>query len=136
MSSFQAMQQKESLQKRIQHEVEQYQKTQKDYQKYIGGRQQLDAQLNENIQVKEELDRLEAAANVYKMIGPVLVKQDLHEAKQNVQKRIDYINGELKRHDGLIQNLEKKQEEQREILANLQKNYQQAQQAQAKINSR
>jgi prefoldin beta subunit len=33
--------------------------------------------------------------SVYKLIGPVLVKQDLTEAKQNVQKRIDYINGEM-----------------------------------------
>lgn len=32
---------------------------------------------------------------VYKLIGPVLVKQDLDEAKQNVTKRMDYINGEL-----------------------------------------
>ncbi|KAL3871052.1 hypothetical protein ACJMK2_039075 [Sinanodonta woodiana] len=136
MSSVHAMQQKETLQKRLQHELEQYQKTQKDYQKYINGRQQLDAQLSENTLVMDELGRLETAANVYKMIGPVLVKQDLDEAKQNVQKRIDYINGELKRHDGLLQNLEKKQDEHKETLANLQKHYQQAQQAQAKVNSR
>jgi len=32
---------------------------------------------------------------VYKLIGPVLVKQDTAEAKQNVSKRMDYINGEL-----------------------------------------
>ena len=32
---------------------------------------------------------------MYKMIGPVLVKQDVEEARQNVQKRIDYINGEM-----------------------------------------
>ncbi len=43
----------------------------------------------------QEMDRLEEGANVYKMMGPVLVKQDVEESKQNVQKRIDYINGEM-----------------------------------------
>jgi prefoldin beta subunit len=39
----------------------------------------------------QELDRLDKDGTVYKMIGPVLVKQNLDESKQNVQKRIDYI---------------------------------------------
>ena len=38
---------------------------------------------------------LEDEANVYKLIGPALIKQDLEEAKANVNKRIDYISGEL-----------------------------------------
>ena len=43
----------------------------------------------------QELDLVESSSTVYKMIGPVLVKQDVEEARQNVQKRIDYINGEM-----------------------------------------
>ena len=43
----------------------------------------------------QELERVEGSSNVYKMIGPVLVKQEVTEAKDNVQKRIDYISGEL-----------------------------------------
>lgn len=43
----------------------------------------------------QELDLVDTTATVYKMIGPVLVKQDAEEARQNVQKRIDYINGEM-----------------------------------------
>lgn len=43
----------------------------------------------------QEMQRLDADSNVYKLIGPVLVKQDQEEAKQNVQKRIDYISAEL-----------------------------------------
>lgn len=35
------------------------------------------------------------SANVYKLIGPVLVKQDLAEARANVRKRIEYISAEL-----------------------------------------
>ncbi|KAL9313647.1 hypothetical protein ACSQ67_019099 [Phaseolus vulgaris] len=43
----------------------------------------------------KELDLLREDANVYKLIGPVLVKQDLAEANANVRKRIEYISAEL-----------------------------------------
>lgn len=61
----------------------------------LSQRQQLDGQLNENIMVKKELDLLKEDNDVFKLIGPVLVKQDLYEAKQNVDKRMDYITTEL-----------------------------------------
>ena len=32
---------------------------------------------------------------MYKLVGPVLVKQDLEEAKQTVNKRLDYISKEV-----------------------------------------
>lgn len=32
---------------------------------------------------------------MYKLIGPVLVKQDLAEANANVRKRIEYMTAEL-----------------------------------------
>jgi len=32
---------------------------------------------------------------VYKLIGPVLVKQDQAEAKSNVNTRLDFIRGEM-----------------------------------------
>ena len=66
-----------------------------EYQKAVTKRQQLDAQLNENTSVKNELELLKDDGDVFKLIGPVLIKQDLEEAKQNVLKRMDYITGEL-----------------------------------------
>lgn len=66
-----------------------------EYNKVLNQRRQLDGQLNENIMVKEELELLKEENDVFKLIGPVLVKQDLYEAKQNVDKRIDYIKAEL-----------------------------------------
>ena len=42
----------------------------------------------------QELERLEDDANVYKLIGPVLIKQDLVEAKSNVEKRLEFIQNE------------------------------------------
>ncbi|KAH0641874.1 hypothetical protein KY290_035196 [Solanum tuberosum] len=52
-------------------------------------------QLGENELVLKELDLLNEDANVYKLIGPVLVKQDMAEANANVKKRIEYISAEL-----------------------------------------
>lgn len=43
----------------------------------------------------QELDLLDTKNTVYKLIGPVLVKQDLDEAKATVTKRLEYINGEM-----------------------------------------
>lgn len=97
-----------------------------EYQKIISTKQQLDAQLNENQIVKDELNLLASDRKVYKCIGPVLIKTDIVEAKQNVTKRIDYISGESKRIDDLILSLEKKQDTHREVLHKLQQQFQQA----------
>jgi len=64
---------------------------------------------------------------MYTMLGPVLVKQDQEEAKQNIQKRIDYISGEIKRYDHVIKDLEGNQESHKESLAKLQQQLQQQQ---------
>ena len=47
------------------------------------------------IYISQELDLVEDGAVVYKLIGPVLVKQDLSEAKQTVDKRLEYIRKEM-----------------------------------------
>lgn len=64
---------------------------------------------------------------VYKSVGPILIKTDLVEAKQNVAKRMDYIGKEMKRIDDQILSIEKKQDGHREILQKLQHQFQQAQ---------
>lgn len=43
----------------------------------------------------QELDLLDADSTVYKLTGPVLIKQDLAEARQNVGKRLEFINSEM-----------------------------------------
>lgn len=40
---------------------------------------------------------LQDDANVYKLVGPILAKQDLDECKNNVQKRIEFIDKEIAR---------------------------------------
>ena len=61
----------------------------------------------------QEFKLLEDDANVFKLVGPVLVKQDLQEARANVDKRIDCIKEELVRVDGQTKETEKKLEAQR-----------------------
>jgi len=63
---------------------------------------------------------LEDESTVYKLVGPVLVKQELFEAKSNVQKRIDYIEGDIQRLDDRIKSLQKKQDEKRTEVAQIQ----------------
>ncbi len=121
----------EIMQTKLQEEVEQLQQLQKQHTKTLTARQTLDSQLSENRLVKEELDALGAddGAGVYKLVGPALVRQTADEARQNVDKRIGYISGELKRHDELIKELEKKQEGHRENLQTLQAQMQKLAQA-------
>lgn len=51
--------------------------------------------------VLQEFNIMEPSANVYKLVGPVLAKQDVAEAKGNVEKRIEYITKEIERMDKL-----------------------------------
>ena len=43
----------------------------------------------------QELEVVEEDGNVYKLVGPMLIKQDLVEAKANVGKRLEYITSEM-----------------------------------------
>ncbi|XP_067312711.1 prefoldin subunit 6 [Pseudorasbora parva] len=117
----------EVIQKKLQSELEKYQHLQKDVSKSMSARQKLEAQLTENNIVKEELALLDSQNTVYKLIGPVLVKQDLDEAKATVGKRLEYINGEIQRYETLLKEMEKKSEQHREVLSSLQQEYQRAQ---------
>ncbi|XP_068443011.1 prefoldin subunit 6 [Clinocottus analis] len=117
----------EAIQKKLKAEVEKYSQMQKDVSKSMSSRQKLETQLAENNIVKEELDLLDTTNTVYKLIGPVLVKQDLEEAKATVTKRLEYINGEIQRYETLLKGLEKKSEQHRELLSSLQQEYQRAQ---------
>ncbi|KAM3966938.1 prefoldin 6 [Aphomia sociella] len=109
----------EEIQKKLQKELEVLSGVQKEYHKAVAQKQQLDSQLNENKAVKEELLLLKKDAEVFKLIGPVLVKQDLEDARQNVSKRMEYISKEIKRTDNHISGLENKQEALQENLNKL-----------------
>ena len=50
---------------------------------------------NENSMVKSELGFLEEGDVVYKLIGPILVKQDIGEDKLQVDSRLEMIQKEI-----------------------------------------
>uniref|UniRef100_A0A1Q3FB00 Probable prefoldin subunit 6 n=1 Tax=Culex tarsalis TaxID=7177 RepID=A0A1Q3FB00_CULTA len=112
------------LQRRLESELKNYKDAQKEFNKLVQQQQLLDGQYNENKNVLEELQLLKPTNTVYKLYGPVLVKQELEESKQNVTKRIEYINKELKKCTENIQQLESKQDKYRANLQKLQRQYQ------------
>lgn len=67
-------------------------------------KQQALSQFNENTLVKGELDLLSADAEsqVFKLIGPVLVSVELEGARDNVGKRLEFIESEIQKLDAAI----------------------------------
>jgi chaperonin cofactor prefoldin len=43
----------------------------------------------------QEFAGLDDEANIYKLVGPVLLKQDTAEAKSTVDSRLEYIEKEM-----------------------------------------
>ena len=50
-------------------------------------------------------------AVIFKQVGPVLMKNDLSEAKDTVEKRLEFITGEIKKVESSIQTKEIKTQE-------------------------
>ncbi|XP_052889283.1 probable prefoldin subunit 6 [Anopheles moucheti] len=119
------------VQRKLEAELKNFQDSIREYSKLVQTQQQLDGQYFENKSILEELQMLKPTNTVYKLYGPVLVKQDLEESKQNVGKRIEYISKELIRCAENISQLEQKQDKYRANLQKLQQQYQ-SQKAMAK----
>lgn len=105
-----------ALQQRLAALSQQFQVIQQKLQTTVESRQKLEAQSQENESVKavcptslsttvfpitdtslQEFEALDEDACIYKLIGPVLVKQDTLEANQNVSRRIDLLKQETSR---------------------------------------
>jgi len=78
-------------------------------------------QILENEMVLKELELLEEDSSVYKLIGPVLVKQELVEVKNNVTKRVEFIKNDISRLEGNVKKFEKQGETVKANIAELQK---------------
>merc|ERR1712194_620437 len=58
--------------------------------------------------VKQELDICDQEASdggeavIYKQVGPVLIKNDLDEARETVEKRLEFISGEIRKVESKI----------------------------------
>ncbi|TKA44086.1 hypothetical protein B0A54_04852 [Friedmanniomyces endolithicus] len=79
-------------QKQYQALTDEYQGLQTELTTIVTARQKLESQHTEN---KSEFAGLADDAVVYKLVGPVLLKQDTSEAKSTVDGRLDYIEKEM-----------------------------------------
>lgn len=92
----------------LEEQVKKFETMQKERDMNITKRQQLEAQLTENQMVQREFKLLNDDASVYKLIGQALIKQDLNESKDNIEKRLEYIGGEIKRVDKYLEEIPEK----------------------------
>ena len=87
----------------VEEKLKEYKVIEGEVQELSSKKQAILAQLNENTLVQGELNMvMEEDPKVYKLVGPLLVRVDHEEAKQNVKKRLDFIEGEVKKIEGLI----------------------------------
>lgn len=93
-----------------------------EFQKAFKAKQSLIEKKSENEMVLQEFNLMAEDATVYKLVGPVLAKQDVGESKTNVEKRIEYIGKEIERMDKLEADFQSKVEDRRAIVQNLQEN--------------
>ncbi|KAI3432816.1 hypothetical protein D9Q98_010400 [Chlorella vulgaris] len=119
-----------TMQQAVQEATAAFQATQQDVAQNHSLRRNCLQQQHENEMVLQELKLLAADAIVYKMIGPVLVRQDTMEARSNVSKRLEFIAGEVKRLDTQLQQLEEKQSTKQAQLVKMQQEVQGQQQHQ------
>ena len=81
--------------KSYQLEVEEIKKLRAEQQQFRSNIQVYELKKNENEMVRKELDFIGENDIVYKLTGPLLVKEEISEAKANVTKRVEFINSEM-----------------------------------------
>ncbi|KAG6012089.1 hypothetical protein E4U43_007948 [Claviceps pusilla] len=112
------------VQAKLQALSEDYQKLQQELQDTVSSRQKLQSQQQENAGVFTEFEKLGDDETIYKLMGPVLLKQDKVEAESTVKGRLDFIQGEVTRLETQIKEtqdkLEKKKSEILQVQASAQ----------------
>ncbi|KAI1344380.1 Prefoldin beta-like protein [Xylariaceae sp. FL0016] len=94
------------IQAKLQSLSEDFQKLQQDLQAAVQSRQKLEAQKQENLGVQKEFERLKEGESIYKLVGPVLLKQDKPEAESTVKGRLEFISNELERTESQIKDIQ------------------------------
>jgi len=85
----------------------------------------LTSQKSENESVLKEFESLEEEANIWKLTGPLMVKQDKGGAFANVEKRLEFIKSELVKVEENIKKQETEFETKRQELLTIQSQMQQ-----------
>ena len=95
------MQKAAEFQKNIQSEAEHIKRFENEYKKVLENKGKLQEKKQENEMVISEFKLLAEGSCVYKLVGPILAKQELSEATENVTKRIEFMDKEIARQDAL-----------------------------------
>lgn len=82
-------------QQKVNQEVEEMKKIEVALQNTMNNKQQLTEKKHENELVLKELEMLDEEAEVFKLVGPIIAKQDQGECKANVKNRIQYLTTEM-----------------------------------------
>lgn len=112
-------------QKQLQSLSDEYEKFQGELSTLVQARQKLESQFTENKGVQKEFSNLDDDAKIYRLTGPVLLKQDTTEAKSTVDSRLEYIEKEIQRVEGKIKALQQQCEGKRTEIMRLQSQAQQ-----------
>ncbi|PKS04940.1 hypothetical protein jhhlp_008306 [Lomentospora prolificans] len=110
----------EKLQQELEKLSTEYQKLEQDLSAAVQSRQKLDSQRQENESVKKEFENLKDGETIYKLVGPVLLKQEKFEAEGTVKGRLEFIGKEIDRAEDNIKDIQKKIESKRAELIQLQ----------------
>ncbi|KAF1920567.1 Prefoldin [Ampelomyces quisqualis] len=116
------------VQKKLQELSDSYQSLQGELSTAVEARQKLESQQQENVTVQKEFDILDDEANIYKQIGPVLLKQDKTEAVMAVNARLEFIDKEIKRIEKQIKGIQDRAEGVKTEIIQIQSSAQQSQQ--------
>ncbi|KAK0712784.1 Prefoldin, partial [Lasiosphaeria miniovina] len=108
------------VQARLQSLSEDFTKLQKDLQESVLSRQKLEAQKQENLGVQREFVKLKDDETIYKLIGPILLKQDKADAESTVNGRLEFIGKEIQRLETQIKETQVKIEKKKGEIIQLQ----------------
>jgi prefoldin beta subunit len=90
------------IQTKMENESNEIKKIEAEFNKVVQGKRSLGEKKSENEMVMTELGFIDKDnATIYKLVGPVLAKQDFHEAQSSVSARLAYITKEIDRMDHL-----------------------------------
>lgn len=68
-------------------------------------KQKLDSQMNETLMANDEIKLLEDDAIVYKLIGPLMVPQNLDEVRSTMKSRLKFLEDRINYHEIEIKKL-------------------------------
>jgi len=109
------------IQRLMEAESAEIKKIETEYQKVVAGKRSLTEKKSENEMVLQELNMVsDDSATIYKLVGPILAKQELSEAKTNVKTRLDYITKEVDRMNHLENEFNGKAQDKRKLIMSLQ----------------